>query len=69
MFRNEYFRFYSRYTPYAFTEQGIYTLPSARISSQDINNFNAQYPTLTIKKIIAFHDWFLIIDGVEGYHI
>lgn len=46
-----------------------YTLPSARISSQDINNFNAQYPTLTIKKTIAFHDRFLIIDGLEGYHI
>ena len=46
-----------------------YTLPSARISSQDINNFNAQYPTLTIKKTITFHDRFLIIDGVEGYHI
>lgn len=46
-----------------------YTLASARISSQDINNFNAQYPTLTIKKTIAFHDRFLIIDGVEGYHI
>ena len=46
-----------------------YTLPSARISSQDINIFNTQYPTLTIKKTIAFHDRFLIIDGVEGYHI
>ena len=46
-----------------------YTLPSARITTQDINNFNAQYPTLTVKKTIAFHDRFLIIDGVEGYHI
>ena len=46
-----------------------YTLPSARISSQDINNFNAQYPTLTVKRTTAFHDRFLIIDGVEGYHI
>lgn len=46
-----------------------YTLPSARISTQDINNFNAQYPTLTVKRITAFHDRFLIIDGVEGYHI
>jgi len=46
-----------------------YTLPSARISAQDINNFNAQYPTLTVKKTTAFHDRFLIIDGVEGYHI
>lgn len=24
MFRNEHFRFYSRYTPYAFTEQSVY---------------------------------------------
>lgn len=46
-----------------------YTLPSARISTQDINNFNAQYPTLIVKRTIAFHDRFLIIDGVEGYHI
>lgn len=46
-----------------------YTLPSARISAQDINNFNAQYPTLTVKKTTAFHDRFLIIDGTEGYHI
>ena len=46
-----------------------YTLPSARISTQDINNFNAQYPTLTVKRTTAFHDRFLIMDGVEGYHI
>ena len=46
-----------------------YTLPSARISTQDINNFNAQYPTLTVKRTTAFHDRFMIIDGVEGYHI
>ena len=35
----------------------------------DINNFNAQYPTLTVKKMIAFHDRFLIIDGEEGFHV
>lgn len=46
-----------------------YTLPSARISALDINNFNTQYPTLIVKKTTAFHDRFLIIDGVEGYHI
>lgn len=46
-----------------------YTLPSTRITAQDINHFNAQYPMLTVKKTIAFHDRFLIIDGVEGYHI
>lgn len=46
-----------------------YTLPNAKISVQDINNFNAQYSTLTVKKTTAFHDRFLIIDGSEGYHI
>lgn len=47
----------------------VYTLPSAKLTSQDINNFNAQYPQLTLKKTTAFHDRFLIIDGTEGYHI
>ncbi len=47
----------------------VYTLPGARISVQDIRNFNAQYPTLTVKRTTAFHDRFLILDGVEGYHI
>ena len=46
-----------------------YTLPTAKISAQDITNFNAQYPTLTVRKTTAFHDRFLIIDGKEGYHI
>ena len=27
-----------------------YMFPNAKISTQDINNFNAQYPTLTVKK-------------------
>lgn len=45
-----------------------YTLPNARISAQDVNNFNAQYPTLNVKKTTVFHDRFLVIDGVEGYH-
>ena len=47
----------------------VYTLPSTRITSQDVANFNAQYPTLSVKKTTTFHDRFLIIDGVEGYHI
>ena len=47
----------------------VYTLPSASITVQDISNFNAQYPTLTVKRTTAFHDRFMIIDGVEGYHI
>ena len=46
-----------------------YTLPNTKLSAQDIANFNAQYPTLTVKKTASFHDRFLIIDGKEGYHI
>ncbi len=47
----------------------VYTLPGARISAQDVRNFNAQYPALTVKRTTAFHDRFLILDGMEGYHI
>ena len=47
----------------------IYTLPGAKISAQDIYNFNAQYPSLTVKRTTAFHDRFLVLDGTEGYHI
>ena len=47
----------------------VYTLPGARISAQDVRNFNAQYPALTVKRTTAFHDRFLILDGMEGYHV
>ncbi len=47
----------------------IYTYPSARITNQDIINFNAQYPELEVKRSTAFHDRFLILDEKEGYHI
>lgn len=47
----------------------VYTLPGAKISAQDVRNFNAQYPALTVKRTTAFHDRFLILDGTEGYHI
>lgn len=47
----------------------IYTLPSARMTAQDINNFNAQYPNLEVKRTTAFHDRFLMIDEEKGYHI
>ena len=47
----------------------IYTHPKTSLSQTDINNFNSQYPTLTVKKTSAFHDRFLIIDDSEVYHI
>ena len=46
-----------------------YTYPNARITNQDITNFNGQYPTLEVKRSTAFHDRFLILDEKEGYHI
>ena len=47
----------------------VYTLPGAKISAQDVRNFNAQYPALTAKRTTVFHDRFLILDGAEGYHV
>ena len=46
-----------------------YTLPNARITNQDITNFNMQYPQLTVHKTNVFHDRFLILDNKVGYHI
>jgi hypothetical protein len=47
----------------------FYTNPSARLTGQDIANFNAQYPSLEVKRTNAFHDRFLFIDDTVGYHI
>ncbi len=34
-----------------------------------ISKFNKQNPTLTVKPVAAFHDRFLVLDGVELYHL
>lgn len=47
----------------------VYTLPSAKLTSKDIENFNAQYPRLEVRRTTAFHDRFLLLDEVEGFHI
>lgn len=47
----------------------IYTYASASITNNDIVNFNAQYPTLTVEKTQIFHDRFLILDRKTVYHI
>lgn len=47
----------------------LYTLPNAKLTAQDIRNFNAQYPKLNVKTTTAFHDRFLIVDGINAYHI
>ena len=47
----------------------IYTYASTRLTNRDIANFNAQYPTLTVKKTQVFHDRFIILDGKTAYHV
>lgn len=47
----------------------IYTYASAQLTNRDAANFNAQYPTLTVKKTQVFHDRFIILDGKSAYHI
>ena len=41
----------------------------AKEISEDIDNFNQQYPTLKVEYTEIFHDRFLIIDGRYAYHI
>ena len=47
----------------------IYTSLKAKLTAQDIQNFNAQYPTLTVNYTDKMHDRFLIIDHKILYHI
>ena len=46
-----------------------YTYASARLTNTDAANFNAQYPTLTVKRTQVFHDRFIILDGKTAYHV
>jgi len=47
----------------------IYTYASAQLTNRDVTTFNAQYPTLTVKKTQVFHDRFIILDGKTAYHV
>ena len=47
----------------------IYTVPKTKLTSQDIQKFNAQYPMLTVKHTTKMHDRFMIIDQKTLYHI
>ena len=47
----------------------IYTDPKTKITQQDIQKFNSQYPTLTLNYTSKMHDRFLIIDNNLLYHI
>ncbi len=45
----------------------VWTRPRTRLSSRDVDTFNAQYHGLVVKHTTAFHDRFLILDGREAY--
>ena len=47
----------------------IYTDPKTKLTAQDIQTFNTQYPTLTVNHTTKTHDRFLIIDNTTIYHI
>jgi len=47
----------------------IYTDPKTKLTAQDVQTFNAQYPTLTLNYTTKTHDRFLIIDKATIYHI
>ena len=47
----------------------IYTDPKTKLTAQDIQQFNTQYPTLTLNHTTKMHDRFLIIDQKILYHI
>jgi hypothetical protein len=47
----------------------IYTYSGSKLTQKDVANFNAQYPTLTVKETQVFHDRFIILDGKTAYHI
>ena len=47
----------------------IYTVKRTKLSPADINNFNQQYPALSVNYTEEFRDRFLIVDGSLAYHI
>ena len=47
----------------------IYTDPKTKLTSQDIQAFNVQYPTISLNHTTKMHDRFMIIDNKDLYHI
>ena len=47
----------------------MYTLKRTKLSQEDVNNFNSQYPLLKVRYTKVFHDRFLILDKKNVYHI
>ena len=47
----------------------IVTSSNGKLAATDIDKFNAQYPTLSVRVSTKFHDRFLILDDKELYHV
>jgi len=47
----------------------IYTKNMTKQLELDLEKYNAQYPTIKLKKFDSSHDRFLLIDEKEVYHI
>ncbi|MCR4953118.1 MAG: ORF6N domain-containing protein [Treponema sp.] len=47
----------------------IYTDPKTKLTSQDIQTFNTQYPTIILNHTTKMHDRFMIMDNKVLYHI
>ena len=47
----------------------VMTAGKGSLSAKDITKFNAQYPKLSVKTTMDFHDRFLVLDKSEVYHI
>lgn len=47
----------------------MYTLKRTKLSQEDVNNFNSQYPLLEVRYTKVYHDRFLILDKKNVYHI
>ena len=47
----------------------LYTVKKTKLSATDVSNFNQQYPSIDVHYTSEFHDRFLIIDEMLGYHI
>lgn len=48
---------------------GVVTLPSARLTTSDVQVFESQYGSLSVARTADFHDRFLVVDRKTVYHI
>lgn len=47
----------------------MYTSKRTKLSQEDVDNFNSQYPLLEVRYTKVFHDRFLILDNKNAYHV